>query len=284
MGAFVPGKPVLPVLLHYPWRNWNIAWVGKNRTPTWFMRLMLQVTNHCVVEILEVYYPSAEQQARPQAYAGAVREVMAEKLGLPITNHSYTDANLYHAGGACKAKVIADFEVQDAKNLFGLDKDKLEACVQSFNVADCSKDGRISFADFVAAFNFGSSSLDAVRYLFDFMDTDGNEYVDFREYIQMIGILHNSRDQESRMSLAWLVSKVYNFEEPRAKEELAAISGSRSSEHDSKDLQWLDMAFRDFVRIAQKSPAVVDHLLGYLQERLSINDMFCADEVAGKKL
>lgn len=272
MGAFVPGKPVLPVVLHYPWRNWNIAWVGRNRTPTWFMRLMLQVTNHCVVEILDVYYPSAEEQADPQAYAGAVRNLMAKKLDLPTTNHSYTDARLYHDGGACKAKVIADFEVRDAKNLFGLEQHKLEACVRSFNKADCNKDGRISFADFVAAFNFRNAPLDAVRYLFEFMDADGNEHVDFREYIQMIGILQNSsRDQESRMTLAWLVSKVYNFQELGSEEKL---QDSESSRPDSEDFDWSDMAFRDFVRLAQRSPTVVDNLLGHLQDQLSINDMF----------
>ena len=43
---------------------------------------------------MDPYFPNEEEQANALLYASSVRQAMANKLGVPITEHSYEDSFL----------------------------------------------------------------------------------------------------------------------------------------------------------------------------------------------
>lgn len=91
-GAFSAGVPVQPVLLRY--RYWFLSphWVPAGpRTPFLVFRMMCQFINFMEVEYLPVYTPSEAEIKDPILYADNVRHLCADKLKVPVTNHTFED-------------------------------------------------------------------------------------------------------------------------------------------------------------------------------------------------
>lgn len=79
-GAFVPGAPVLPVVLRYPCRHHSVAWTLRNEA--WaFVRMCCQFRNYASVTILPVYTPSKEERSDASRYARNVQHLYASSLG-----------------------------------------------------------------------------------------------------------------------------------------------------------------------------------------------------------
>lgn len=89
-GAFVPGAPVLPVLLKYSNDHLNPAWTIMNE-PLHFIRLLCQFYNHLEITFLDIYRPSEEEKNDPELFAENVREVMGAQLGFPLVDESYNN-------------------------------------------------------------------------------------------------------------------------------------------------------------------------------------------------
>ncbi|KAK9802006.1 hypothetical protein WJX73_009794 [Symbiochloris irregularis] len=86
-GAFAFGRPVLPVLMHYRSKHFNVGWGAIQSIAFHILRMQAQFINHLTIEILPVYYPSPEEQKDARLYAENVRRYMAEKLGAKLTTH-----------------------------------------------------------------------------------------------------------------------------------------------------------------------------------------------------
>lgn len=82
-GAFVPGRPVVPVLLQYHARHFHPGW-GVTVTPLHVWRLLSQFINHLSIEIMPPVYPNEQEKMDPSAYAARVRNLMAKQLGVPL--------------------------------------------------------------------------------------------------------------------------------------------------------------------------------------------------------
>lgn len=88
-GAFVPGQPVLPILLRYRHQHFNAGW-GITQPNIWHLyRLVSQFINYLEVDILPVYHPSDDEVASPQLYSSNVRKLMAEELGAQLSDHGF---------------------------------------------------------------------------------------------------------------------------------------------------------------------------------------------------
>lgn len=85
-GAFVPGKPVLPVLLKYPCRHFHVGWGIPWSDAFHVWRLLSQFLNHCEIEILSPYHPSLEEQNDPVLYADNVRALMGNALNVDLVD------------------------------------------------------------------------------------------------------------------------------------------------------------------------------------------------------
>lgn len=84
-GAFTGGFPVQPVIVRYPFWNFDLSWdVYKGMRHVW--RMLCQFINFASIEVLPVYYPSEAEKADWKLYSENVRQLYAEHLQLPTTN------------------------------------------------------------------------------------------------------------------------------------------------------------------------------------------------------
>jgi lysophosphatidylcholine acyltransferase/lyso-PAF acetyltransferase len=115
-GAFVPGAPVLPILVSYERAHFNPAWTIVHEGAH-FLRLLCQFRKRVRVRVLPPYRPSPAERADPSLYAANVRRLFADELGVPVVDQGYEEfAALLRAGvgvGADCATVTAPPGVVD---------------------------------------------------------------------------------------------------------------------------------------------------------------------------
>ncbi len=90
-GAFVPGAPVLPVLLSYEAAHCNPAWTNHASVAWHFVRCGTQVRKILNVRVLPPYVPSAAERADPGLYAANVRALYGRELGVPLVDQGYEE-------------------------------------------------------------------------------------------------------------------------------------------------------------------------------------------------
>ena len=83
-GAFVPGAPVLPILLKYENKHFNPAWGIVADERIHFVRALCQFRKRVDVLVLPVYYPSEEEKKDPALFASNVRKACGAALGVPL--------------------------------------------------------------------------------------------------------------------------------------------------------------------------------------------------------
>lgn len=117
-GAFVPGEPVLPILLKYENRFFNPAWGIVADERIHFVRALCQFRKRVDVLVLPPYFPSDEEKRDAALFAGNVRRICAEALGVPLRDdQGYEEfAALLKAGVSVSAdgrRVVAPEGVVD---------------------------------------------------------------------------------------------------------------------------------------------------------------------------
>jgi len=94
-GAFIPGKPVQPVLLRFEcWDTITWTFDGTNIKVLLFLTLC-QLIIKMKVEYLPVYQPDDEEKKNANCYAENVRVKMAQSLGIPCSQLTYENGVLY---------------------------------------------------------------------------------------------------------------------------------------------------------------------------------------------
>jgi len=94
-GAFVPGKPVQPVIIIYPYRHFSPTWETILLSEHLF-KLLTQFHNRCHVHFLPIYYPNETEKSDPKLYSQNVRAQMSHISHLPIMESTYPDKLDYH--------------------------------------------------------------------------------------------------------------------------------------------------------------------------------------------
>jgi len=92
-GAFVPGKPVQPILVRYPNEIDTVTWTWNQqhgaKSILWLT--LAQPFSRASVEFLPVYTPSPEEIQDPKLYGANVREVMAKALEVPTCDLTFEE-------------------------------------------------------------------------------------------------------------------------------------------------------------------------------------------------
>ncbi|XP_020250148.1 lysophospholipid acyltransferase LPEAT1 [Asparagus officinalis] len=95
-GAFLAKRPVLPVILRYPYRRFSPAWDSISGVRHVFL-LLCQFVNYIEVTRLPVYYPSEQEKEDPKLYACNVRKFMADEGNLILSDIGLPEKRVYHA-------------------------------------------------------------------------------------------------------------------------------------------------------------------------------------------
>lgn len=94
-GAFVPGEPVLPVVIDFPHQHFNCS----HESILFFvhlLRLCSQFQNYIILTYLPIYHPSEDEQKNPVLFAVNVERCIANTLRVPVVECTYKDKLAWH--------------------------------------------------------------------------------------------------------------------------------------------------------------------------------------------
>ncbi|TKC39050.1 hypothetical protein EI555_017329, partial [Monodon monoceros] len=165
-GAFIPGVPVQPVVLRYPNKLDTITWTWQGPGALKILWLTLcQFHNQVEIEFLPVYTPSEEEKQDPTLYASNVRHVMAEALGVSVTDYTFEDCQLALAEG--QLRLPADTCLLEFARL--LEVPESQALEDLFALFDERGGGEMDMREYVVALSVvcrPSQTLDTIRLAF----------------------------------------------------------------------------------------------------------------------
>eukprot|EP00403_Amphidinium_massartii_P011353 CAMPEP_0178426188 /NCGR_PEP_ID=MMETSP0689_2-20121128/29109_1 /TAXON_ID=160604 /ORGANISM="Amphidinium massartii, Strain CS-259" /LENGTH=477 /DNA_ID=CAMNT_0020047873 /DNA_START=71 /DNA_END=1505 /DNA_ORIENTATION=+ len=275
-GAFVPGVPVTPVCLRYPWRHYNPCGCGKNyRVIIAVVRTLLQFANFCEISILDNYTPSEAEVSDAKLYAEGVRSTMARHLKVPVTEHSYEDASLNFKS---RAHVGLDFEVSQMKAHCGFTSEEVKAIFARFEEINTSCSGRITWTEFEVGFFVKCFDGDlcitplSKKLIFDFMDQDSKGSFGFREFLQLAAMTQGKLARMDRLRLGFLsISKVSSDGSLRARHDVLAEIISQVGMASSPPLSKSgDLEFLDFAQHLEHFPAVLQAMLNKFRLQMGL--------------
>ncbi|XP_028333489.1 lysophosphatidylcholine acyltransferase 2 isoform X3 [Physeter macrocephalus] len=170
-GAFIPGVPVQPVLLRYPNKLDTVTWTWQGYT---FVQLCVltccQPFTRVEVEFMPVQIPNDEEKSDPVLFASRVRNLMAEALRIPVTDHTYEDCRLMISAGQLTLPMEAGLvEFTKISRKLKLDWDGIRKHLDEYaTIASSSKGGRIGIEEFAEYLKLPVS--DVLRQLFALFD------------------------------------------------------------------------------------------------------------------
>lgn len=202
-GAFIPGVPVQPVLIRYPNRLDTVTWTWDGPGALKLLWLTLcQVHTKVEVEFLPVYTPNDDEKADPKLFAANVRQVMADALGVPVTDHSYDDCrlmlkskkkNLPHRTGLVEFAKLHD--------KLGLSWDQVSQSLDKFADIARDQDGKIGVEEFAAYLGLPVSP--ALSEVFNLYDRNGSGEIDFREYVIGLSLVSQPANSDETLKRAF---------------------------------------------------------------------------------
>lgn len=188
-GAFIAGVPVQPVVLKYG--GWDPSWVSDGPPMPWILlRFMATPWNEMSVDYLPVYKPSDAEKKDAKLFANGVRAVMAAKMNVPVTAHSFED--IVMARKAAKLNLPVGGTVIEAPRLMKelhVDLEFLKKQMERFASIDKDGNGTIDFSEFCEVLSIPDSPFS--RHYFSLMDVDDSGSLDFREFLLGLGILNS---------------------------------------------------------------------------------------------
>jgi len=185
-GAFVPGQPVLPLIIRYPHWFFNPAWTVPSKLRQ--LRILFQFINFVEVEELPIYYPNETEKSDPILFAENVRDAMARHMGVPVTDHTIQDTVL--ALDAVRMQVEmggVNFAMLKRENS-RITLDQSRDLIKVFKKMDVSNHGTVNFDDFCRALMFDPEDTLASR-IFTLMDMDGNGQLNYHEFVYGMHVL-----------------------------------------------------------------------------------------------
>ncbi|KAF4111050.1 lysophosphatidylcholine acyltransferase 2 [Onychostoma macrolepis] len=210
-GAFVPGVPVQPVLIRYPNKLDTVTWTWQGPKSARLLLLTLcQLYTTVEVEFLPPQIPTEMEKKCPIKFAQSVRAVMAESLGLAVTDHTYEDCRLMIAAGELTLPMEAGLvEFTKISRKLELKWDNVKKELESFaNIACSCKGGRITIEEFAGFLKLPVSP--ALRELFALFDRNGDGTIDFREYVIGVTVLCRPANNEEVIQT---VFKLFDIDE-----------------------------------------------------------------------
>nr|XP_010961944.1 lysophosphatidylcholine acyltransferase 2 isoform X1 [Camelus bactrianus] len=209
-GAFIPGVPVQPILLRYPNKLDTVTWTWQGYT---FIQLCVltfcQPFTKVEVEFMPVQVPSDEEKNDPVLFASRIRNLMAEALEIPVTDHTYEDCRLMISRQLTLPMEAGLVEFTKISRKLRLDWDGIRKHLDEYaTIASSSKGGRIGIEEFAEYLKLPVS--DVLRQLFALFDRNHDGSIDFREYVIGLAVLCNPANTEEIIQVAF---KLFDVDE-----------------------------------------------------------------------
>ncbi|XP_069476536.1 lysophosphatidylcholine acyltransferase 1 [Ambystoma mexicanum] len=222
-GAFIPGVPVQPVVLRYPNKMDTITWTWQGPGALDILWLSLcQFHNYVEIEFLPIYTPSEEEKKNPALYAINVRRIMAEALGVSVTDYTFEDCQLALAEGQLRLPSNTSLlEFAKLVRSLGLKPEKLEKELDKYSASARKRKGeRISLKEFATYLEVAVSEI--LEDLFALFDENNEGTIDLREYVIALSVVCRPSKTLKTIQLAF---KMYESEKDKtiSEEDLSCI-------------------------------------------------------------
>ncbi|XP_010860233.1 PREDICTED: lysophosphatidylcholine acyltransferase 2 isoform X2 [Bison bison bison] len=161
-------------------------------------------------QFMPVQVPSDEERSDPVLFASTIRNVMAEALKIPVTDHTYEDCRLMISAGQLTLPMEAGLvEFTKISRKLKLDWDGIRKHLDEYAaIASSSKGGRIGIEEFAEYLKLPVS--DVLRQLFALFDRNHDGSIDFREYVIGLAVLCNPANTEEIIQVAF---KLFDVDE-----------------------------------------------------------------------
>eukprot|EP00250_Pteridium_aquilinum_P033674 c6060_g1_i1 orf=593-2368(-) len=182
LGAFMPGLPVQPVVLRYPYVHFDNSW-GRNSVLKLVLRMLTQFHNFMEVEYLPVVYPSPREKDHPTLFAKRVKRIMAKALNVASTNHSYGDLVLSTKASDEKniSATSCMVEMSKMEKLFHISTREAANFLEKFQALDTDHRGYLTEDQYLDALDLPKAPLS--QQIFGFFDKEEEGSISFREFL-----------------------------------------------------------------------------------------------------
>uniref|UniRef100_A0A8D2HNB5 Lysophosphatidylcholine acyltransferase 2 n=1 Tax=Urocitellus parryii TaxID=9999 RepID=A0A8D2HNB5_UROPR len=205
------------------WPQDTVTWTWQGYT---FIQLCVltfcQPFTKVEIEFMPVQVPSDAEKNDPVLFANRVRNLMAEALGIPVTDHTYEDCRLMISAGQLTLPMEAGLvEFTKISQKLKLDWDGIRKHLDEYaSIARSSKGGRIGIEEFAEYLKLPVS--DVLRQLFALFDRNHDGTIDFREYVIGLAVLCHPANTEEIIQVAF---KLFDIDEDGyiTKEEFSTI-------------------------------------------------------------
>eukprot|EP01095_Lingulamoeba_sp_RSL-Kostka_P000181 TRINITY_DN10285_c0_g1_i1.p1 TRINITY_DN10285_c0_g1~~TRINITY_DN10285_c0_g1_i1.p1 ORF type:complete len:548 (-),score=166.43 TRINITY_DN10285_c0_g1_i1:20-1663(-) len=284
-GAFRPGVPVQPVVLKYPFVNLDVSFTAGGLNT--FLKALCQFANYCEAEFLEPYVPNENERNNPSLYASNVRKLMAKKLNVIVTEHSFEDVKLNVLAKKRKLAGTGLLEYNKLKKHLGsFSLGDLKWQLQQFSQFDKNNNGFLSYTEFISALNLPDN--EAVRETFNLLDADQSGSIDFREFIAGKAAISSTISNQEAIELAFNSfdlnqDGIIDREEAIHVLSVNDLSPNPSMLFDSIDRENEDsITFDEFISFMKKYPEYLS-VMNYLKLRSSQNILSLDNDKDEKK-
>ncbi|AQK80987.1 Lysophospholipid acyltransferase LPEAT2 isoform 2 [Zea mays] len=186
-GAFIPGYPVQPVVVHYPHVHFDQSWGNISLLKLMF-KMFTQFHNFMEVEYLPVVYPPEIKQENALHFAEDTSYAMARALNALPTYYSYGDSMIMARAVEAGKVNCSNYMVEMAwvKDVYGISTAEVMELLEHFLAMNPDNDGRVKAEDFWAHFGLDCSPL--CKKIFHYFDLDIKGLITFRQFL--VGCAH----------------------------------------------------------------------------------------------
>ncbi|KAH6789520.1 calcineurin B subunit-like protein [Perilla frutescens var. frutescens] len=182
IGAFIPGYPVQPVIVRYPYVHFDQSW-GNISILKLMFRMFTQFHNFMEVEYLPLVYPNENRKENAVHFAQRTGRVIASALNVAQTSHSYGDFMLLAKAAEAKQENPSLYMVELGWVQSSLHLSAVEAVefLEIFLSMNPDPSGHVELHGFLSALRLKPCGLS--EKIFEFIDVQKIGKITFKQFL-----------------------------------------------------------------------------------------------------